>query len=63
MNKPYASSVPNYADVEYIDGKLKVASGIVARTDDPNLKRRWLETIDQLLEQRAVLAELEEVKA
>lgn len=60
MVKPYAT-LPTYADIEYVDGKLKVASGIVARTTDPTVKRRWLETIDILLDQRSALASLENV--
>lgn len=58
--KPYAK-LPDYADVEYVDGKLKVARGIVSRTQDFDLRRRWLETIDILLDQRAALVSLAEV--
>ena len=56
--KPYAS-LPDYADVEYVDGKLKVARGIITRTEDTELKRRWMDTVDILLDQRAALASLE----
>jgi hypothetical protein len=57
--KPYAT-LPDYADVEYVDGKLRVASGIVRRTNDPDLRRRWLGTIDILLSQRKALAEIDD---
>lgn len=57
--KAYAF-LPDYADVDYIDGKLKVARGIVSRTTNERRKRDWLETIDVLLDQRTALAELEE---
>lgn len=56
--KPYAV-LPDYADVAYVDGKLSVARGIVSRTSDPDLKRRWWETIDILLAQRSALASIE----
>lgn len=56
--KPYAY-LPDYADVDYVDGKLSVAQGIIARTTDPGLKRRWMETVDLLLEQRSALASLD----
>jgi hypothetical protein len=56
--KPYAY-LPDYADVAYVDGKLSVARGIIARATDPGLKRRWMETVDLLLEQRSALASLE----
>jgi hypothetical protein len=56
--KPYAF-LPDYADVAYVDGKLSVARGIIARTADPGLKRRWMETVDLLLEQRSALASLD----
>ncbi len=58
MTSPYLSQ-PIYADVEYIDGKLKVARGIVSRTSDSNLKDRWQKTIDSLLDQRSMLFEVE----
>jgi hypothetical protein len=60
--KPYAT-LPDYADVEYVDGKLRVAQGIVSRTDDLDLRRRWLQTIDILLDQRRALTELAESEA
>ena len=53
--KPYAT-LPDYADEEYVDGKLAVARGILSRTTDPDLCRRWLETVDILLDQRRALA-------
>lgn len=56
--KPYAF-LPDYADVAYVDGKLSVARGIIARSTDPDLKRRWRETVDLLLEQRSALASLD----
>lgn len=56
--KPY-TILPDYADVAYVDGKLSVARGIIARTGDPDLKRRWQETVDILLDQRSALASLE----
>ena len=52
--KPY-TYLPEYADVAYVDGKLRVAQGIVSRTKDPERRRRWLETIDILLAQRAAM--------
>lgn len=58
INKPY-TSLPTYADVEYIDGKLKVASNIVNRTTNTKRKTDWLETIDILLDQRNALASME----
>jgi hypothetical protein len=58
IERPY-TGLPDYADVDYVDGKLRVASGIVSRTSDSDLRRRWLQTIDILLAQRRVLAELE----
>lgn len=58
LSKPY-TSLPDYADAEYVDGKLSVAQGIVSRSTDPDVRRRWLETIDILLAQRSVLAEVE----
>jgi hypothetical protein len=58
IERPY-TGLPDYADADYVDGKLRVASGIVSRTSDSDLRRRWLQTIDILLAQRRVLAELE----
>lgn len=55
--KPY-TNLPSYADIEYIDGKLKVAQGIVSRTDNLNTKNNWLETIDILLDQRSAMLEV-----
>lgn len=55
IEKPYAA-LPEYADVAYVDGKLRVAQGIVSRTSDPDLRRRWMQTIDVLLAQRTALA-------
>lgn len=59
ITKPY-TNLPDYADVEYVDGKLQVARGIVARTNDADRRRRWLETIDILLDQRRALSEMEQ---
>lgn len=56
--KPY-TSLPDYADIDYIDGKLKVAAGIIRRTQDPDLKRRWLETVDILLAQRSAMESMQ----
>lgn len=58
LAKPY-TTLPDYADVAYVDGKLSVARGIIARTDDPGLRRRWQETVDILLDQRSALTSLE----
>lgn len=58
MTAPLAkgyTTLPDYADVPYVDGKLRVARGIVSRTENPDLRRRWLETIDILLDQRLAL--------
>lgn len=52
---PYAD-VPDYADTDYVDGKLKVAAGIIRRADNPDLRARWLATTDELLEHRLRLA-------
>lgn len=57
--KPY-TTLPDYADVEYVDGKLRVAAGIASRTNDPERRRQWLETADILLDQRNALAALKE---
>lgn len=59
LAKPY-TYLPDYADVAYIDGKLQVARRIVSRTTDPDLRRRWLETVDILLDQRKAMAEIED---
>ncbi len=56
--KPY-TTLPDYADIAYVDGKLLVAKGIVSRTSNPDLKRRWMETIDILLGQRSALMSIE----
>ena len=56
--KPYAN-LPDHAGVEYVDGKLAVAAGIIRNTSDPNLRRRWLATVDVLLDQRRALAALD----
>lgn len=56
VTRPYAN-LPSYADVEYVDGKLHVARGIIRRTGDPGLRRRWLQTVDILLDQRNALTE------
>lgn len=55
LSKPY-TWLPDYADVDYVDGKLSVARGIIARATDPDLRRRWQETVDILLDQRSALA-------
>lgn len=57
VSKPYAA-LPDYADVDYVDGKLRVASGIARRATDPERRRKWLETADILLDQRNALAAL-----
>lgn len=57
IEKPY-TILPSYADVDYVDGKLKVARGIIARTNNPDLKKRWQETADILLDQRNALDQL-----
>ena len=58
LEKPYAK-LPDYADVDYVDGKLRVASGIVSRTTDLQVKRNWSDTIDILLDQRLALSSIE----
>lgn len=55
MERPY-TYLPVYADVDYVDGKLRVARGILGRTNDPDLRRRWMQTVDILLAQRTALA-------
>lgn len=55
---PY-TALPDYADVKYVDGKLKVASGVLANCKDPRIKKNWLRTIDLLLDQRSALLALE----
>lgn len=55
LEKPY-TYLPDYADVDYVDGKLRVARGILSRTTDVDLRRRWLQTVDILLAQRTALA-------
>lgn len=55
--KPYAT-LPDYADIAYVDGRIAVARGIIVRTADPDLRRRWLATVDVLLDQRCALADL-----
>jgi len=57
MPKPYAF-LPDYAGFAYIDGKLKVASGIVAKVKDEDLRRRWRETVNLLLDQRNAMADI-----
>ena len=56
LEKPY-TYLPVYADVEYVDGKLRVAQGILGRTTDPERRRRWMQTVDILLAQRTALAD------
>ena len=55
LQKPY-TYLPEYADVDYVDGKLRVAQGILSRTSDPVKRRRWMQTVDILLAQRVALA-------
>jgi hypothetical protein len=55
LEKPY-TYLPEYADVAYVDGKLSVARGILSRTTDPDVRRRWMQTVDILLAQRAALS-------
>lgn len=57
IDKPY-TNLPNYADLEYIDGKLKVAQSIVKRTTSEETKKRWNETINIILDQRAAYLEV-----
>jgi len=57
IEKPY-TYLPVYADVAYVDGKLNVARGILSRATDPDLRRRWLQTVDILLAQRSALADV-----
>lgn len=62
-SKPYACH-PQYADVEYIDGKLGVARTIVATTTNDRVRANWQKTVDILLDQRSMLASVtEEVEA
>jgi len=61
IGKPY-TSLPDYADIAYVDGKLRVASGIARRAKDPERRRCWLETADILLDQRIALATLDATK-
>lgn len=55
------TDLPDYADVSYVDRKLRVAR-MMLRRQDLDLRRRWLETVDILLDQRAALARVKEGK-
>lgn len=55
LQKPY-TYLPEYADVEYVDGKLRVAQKVLSLTTDPEKRRRWMQTVDILLAQRTALA-------
>ncbi|GAW50604.1 MULTISPECIES: hypothetical protein [unclassified Nocardioides] len=55
MSKPYAR-VPSHADVEYVDGKLRVAAGIIHRAAERGERKEgWLKTVDELLDRRLEL--------
>ena len=58
VEKPY-TYLPHYADVEYVDGKLRVARASLAAVTTDEARRGWRETIDILLDQRAALAAIE----
>ena len=55
--KPYGY-LPDYADVEYVDGKLRVARAALAASDTPQQQARWRGTVDLLLDQRSALVSL-----
>jgi hypothetical protein len=60
LEKPY-TTLPDYADVAYVDGKLSVAQYCLKAARTQKQKDEWHETIDILLGQRLALASLEEV--
>ena len=57
LGKPY-TYLPPYADVSYVDGKLRVCRGVIPRSHDAQKRRRWQQTVDILLDQRLALLEL-----
>lgn len=54
IQKPY-TYLPEYADVDYVDGKLRVARLVLSRATDPEKRLRWMQTVDILLAQRTAL--------
>jgi hypothetical protein len=54
---PYCS-IPSYADVDYIDGKLKVAR-LCVQSSNAKTRKNWLAIIDRLLELRSMLEKVE----